>query len=519
MRASAIIGIAAIVVAFAAFVSSKPANSQSPNNNARCLSLSNIDQRVACLESAAAEARAAPSSEDRELDCRNPQDAAQCRELETRQGIQSTPKPSFDCAKATYSDEQAICSNAELAQLDNVASAGYEYVRRTNGAQFAKSVTLPLLQARRACGSNVACIKQQQLAAIQKFQTLGAPISGPQISQPSEERNAETNIVKATENTTTLPQPIQKTTSTDNFANIVIPIVGLALLAGFIWFAVDAYRKQQKQNAERLIMSNAAMEEPTGTTTPREENPAARTQVDLKRAPESEVPLKPCRACNAQVGNEAKFCPHCGVRSPTASDPSPILATSDGEQTKKAKRGRHPALIASLFVIGIFLFIIFVADDNGENDRFDARDPNRLVDWIMKYHSQSGGTHYYNIHFSDGVLSMESGEWNLRIYSAGEEVADILKAYTKAALNGSALKFIQITDRAELFDKYGASVGVRPVLTIRFDATEAMKYKDINAFHMVDTATIDFVHPAVIGAKKEYCEKSGQLSPNFCLYY
>jgi uncharacterized protein len=90
--------------------------------------------------------------------------------------------PSFDCAKATYPDEHAICSNAELAQLDNVANAGYEYVRRVYGSQYSKSVTLPLLHARQACGSDVACIKERQLAAIQKFQSLGAPINGQQIA-------------------------------------------------------------------------------------------------------------------------------------------------------------------------------------------------------------------------------------------------------------------------------------------------------------------------------------------------
>jgi hypothetical protein len=88
--------------------------------------------------------------------------------------------PSFDCAKAMYPDERAICSNAELSQLDNVANAGFEYVRRVYGIQYAKSVTLPPLQARRACGSDVACIRQQQLAAIQKFKSLGAPANVPQ---------------------------------------------------------------------------------------------------------------------------------------------------------------------------------------------------------------------------------------------------------------------------------------------------------------------------------------------------
>ena len=94
--------------------------------------------------------------------------------------------PSFNCATDTHPDERAICSNAELSQLDNIANAGYEYVRRIYGTRYSKSVTLPLLHARQACGSNIICIKEQQLAAIQKFQSLGAPINSPQIAQPQQ---------------------------------------------------------------------------------------------------------------------------------------------------------------------------------------------------------------------------------------------------------------------------------------------------------------------------------------------
>jgi len=95
----------------------------------------------------------------------------------------SAQTPSFDCAKATYPDERTICFSAELSQLDNVASAGYEYVRRAYGRQYANSLDLPLLQARRACATDVTCIKAQQLAAIKKFQSLGAsPPFGGSIS-------------------------------------------------------------------------------------------------------------------------------------------------------------------------------------------------------------------------------------------------------------------------------------------------------------------------------------------------
>jgi len=86
--------------------------------------------------------------------------------------------PSFNCFEATYPDEYAICSSAKLSRLDNIANAGYEYVRRVYGNQYARSIDLPLLRARRAC-ADVACIKEQQLVAIEKFKSLGAPISAP----------------------------------------------------------------------------------------------------------------------------------------------------------------------------------------------------------------------------------------------------------------------------------------------------------------------------------------------------
>ena len=84
--------------------------------------------------------------------------------------------PSFNCANAFYPDERAICSNDELSSLDNLANAGYIYVRRVYGRQYANAIDLPLLQARRSCGDRVPCIKAYQLTAIQKFQSLGAPI-------------------------------------------------------------------------------------------------------------------------------------------------------------------------------------------------------------------------------------------------------------------------------------------------------------------------------------------------------
>src|SRR5665213_488923 len=145
MRAIAIIWIGAVASGIFLSLSIPPAASESSTERMRCLSIADVDQRVECLENAGTSAQAAPSAmrrispqEDRELDCRNPQDAPLCREYERQQGIRSgsfqapsgtyqplaaqlpvqygTSQPSFNCARATTAIEQAICSDATLAQ-------------------------------------------------------------------------------------------------------------------------------------------------------------------------------------------------------------------------------------------------------------------------------------------------------------------------------------------------------------------------------------------------------------------
>jgi hypothetical protein len=202
--------------------------------------------------------------------------------------------PSFDCSKATYPDELSICSNAELSQLDNVANDGYEYVRRVYGAQYAKSVDLPLLRARRACGVNITCIKEQQLAAIQKFQSLGAPVNGPQPQQllPDENKPSEVSQSLQMPHPQALPSPENNWsfTSTMLFLSFV-----LAAFAALIWFLI--YIVPKGQVAKYTLAPIKPVDEQA-------ESPA----------------LKTCRGCNAQISTDAVFCPHCGVRSPDQSN-------------------------------------------------------------------------------------------------------------------------------------------------------------------------------------------------------
>ena len=142
--------------------------------------------------------------------------------------LASAKAPSFNCAKATHPDEFVICSNTELSQLDNIANAGYEYVRRVYGAQYANATTLPLLHARRACGSEVTCIRAEQLAAIQKFQSVGAPVSGPKLAeeppQASLGSNAQSPVGSQTKAVVTQqPTSVEQTTAIQKFQSVPAP--------------------------------------------------------------------------------------------------------------------------------------------------------------------------------------------------------------------------------------------------------------------------------------------------------
>ena len=87
--------------------------------------------------------------------------------------------PSFDCTRAALPDERAICKNPELARLDRLVSAGYNYVRaarRAGGKQLGNAVAG---RYRRLCGANVDCIREAQVSAIKVYRENGAPVELP----------------------------------------------------------------------------------------------------------------------------------------------------------------------------------------------------------------------------------------------------------------------------------------------------------------------------------------------------
>ncbi len=89
----------------------------------------------------------------------------------------SAAGPSFDCRRARFADEVAICGDPELARLDRLIGDGYQVLLGRLGEAPARAIAAPLLASRRACGSDVGCIKNAQISTIQELQRRGAPIS------------------------------------------------------------------------------------------------------------------------------------------------------------------------------------------------------------------------------------------------------------------------------------------------------------------------------------------------------
>jgi uncharacterized protein len=89
----------------------------------------------------------------------------------------SSAGPSFDCRRARFADEVAICGDPELARLDRLIGDGYQILLGRIGEAPARAIAAPLLASRRACGSEAGCIKNAQISTIRELQRRGAPIT------------------------------------------------------------------------------------------------------------------------------------------------------------------------------------------------------------------------------------------------------------------------------------------------------------------------------------------------------
>jgi uncharacterized protein len=87
--------------------------------------------------------------------------------------------PSFDCAKAATADEKAICADAELAELDRLTAQAFNEAKRTGGREKAIATARASLEKRQSCKADKACILEEQLAVLERYQKLGAKVAPP----------------------------------------------------------------------------------------------------------------------------------------------------------------------------------------------------------------------------------------------------------------------------------------------------------------------------------------------------
>jgi uncharacterized protein len=75
--------------------------------------------------------------------------------------------PSFDCSHATGADEHAICADALLAEIDVLVSKAYAIFTPTFGDK--RQIGKELLDSRRACGGDQACIAGVEVNALETY--------------------------------------------------------------------------------------------------------------------------------------------------------------------------------------------------------------------------------------------------------------------------------------------------------------------------------------------------------------
>ena len=79
--------------------------------------------------------------------------------------------PSFDCARATFADEKAICADPRLAELDRASAADFARYMREKGVdqslrREARQAVGDFLLDRRGCGDNRLCIVDAQMEEL-----------------------------------------------------------------------------------------------------------------------------------------------------------------------------------------------------------------------------------------------------------------------------------------------------------------------------------------------------------------
>lgn len=87
-------------------------------------------------------------------------------------------RPSFDCHKASFPDERAICADDRLAEMDQAAAIALGMIKK-DMLKSAREADVAALKDRRACGANKICILDNQANLIDTLKDDGATVAVP----------------------------------------------------------------------------------------------------------------------------------------------------------------------------------------------------------------------------------------------------------------------------------------------------------------------------------------------------
>jgi uncharacterized protein len=110
--------------------------------------------------------------------------------LAATQASAGTVSPSFDCSRAKSPDEQQICKDDRLAELDQATAIAFEQALKAGPKRYAaelkkqiqrdvRAETKIKLDERRACGAESICILDAQIATISYLGEVGSTVPVP----------------------------------------------------------------------------------------------------------------------------------------------------------------------------------------------------------------------------------------------------------------------------------------------------------------------------------------------------
>jgi hypothetical protein len=89
-------------------------------------------------------------------------------------------EPSFECSRAERPDERSICNDDDLARRDQLAGQIFAMLaRKPDTAGAGNEESRKFLDKRRACGSEIGCIRREQNALLTALVQIAAPLPRP----------------------------------------------------------------------------------------------------------------------------------------------------------------------------------------------------------------------------------------------------------------------------------------------------------------------------------------------------